>query len=324
MKGLRPYLVIGILLAAIALYLYLTRRSGTYAPSESEFAVPDTGIIGFVEISAGENRLVLERTGSKWMVDGYPVRMETLRGLLILVSRLEVEAPVSRALSGRVQEGLQQRSTAVRIGLGGGREKRYRVYYDPSADDTFAMLYGSGQAFRIRVRGYREANLQELFRVDERYWRDNLILNLFPEDIRAVILRNSAEPDQSFHLVRNAEGEFEIARGIVPHSWSPASQESLSQYLGYFANVRFEAFLDPVRDTLVHEPEPDYTLRVENLEGERTVIELFAVYHITEAGERRLDYDRLYGRIGNRDEWVVLKYIQIDPLLKEFAYFSGA
>ena len=144
--------------------------------------------------------------------------------------------------------------------------------------------------------------------------KDNLIFHHLPQDIRYVFMQNTSFPDKSFHLARNEEGSFEIARGLVPGSWQETAKERVNQYLGYFYDVRFESFLDPGSDTLQHSGEPEFILSLELTSREKVSIELFPVYK---------DFNRLYARIDPGDDWIVVKYIQIDPLLKEFEYFTG-
>jgi hypothetical protein len=86
----------------------------------------------------------------------------------------------------------------------------------------------------------------------------------------------------------------------------------LNQYLGYFNEVRFESYLDPQRDTLSRSAGPDYILNLELLDGKRIYVESFPVS----------DFNRLYVRLARGEEWVVVKYVEIDPLLKEFKYFA--
>ena len=323
MKRNRIYLILLGVLAAFSLYLFLNRRSGTYAPSKHEFAVMDTGRVESVLISAAERRVSLFRTGGSWQVNGMPARKESIRGMQVLISRLEVEAPVSGSHDKRIRTGLEEEGTEVRIGIKDGRAKSYRVFFDSLSGSTFMMLEGSDIPFRVRVRGYRKTNLAELFATDPGYWRDNVIFYHLPKDIRSVFVRDNTNAGKSFHLARNEEGAFEVAPGIVPGSWTPVREERVRQYLGYFNNVRFDSFLDPSADTLQHFEDPDIILTLELMDGERTTLQLFPVYRINEMGDRQPEYDRLYARIDRGEEWVVLKYMEIDPLLKEFDYFAG-
>lgn len=331
-KGMRIYLVIFAVLAALAVYFFLSRRSGTYAPSDHDFAVRDTGLVTSVCISGSGMQTEIHRTGEEWRVNGYPARKEAIHGLFILISRLEVEAPVSKSIEERVLGGLgipggdpagqgTERYTGIRIGMSEGREKHYRVYYDSLSGSTFMMLEGSGIAFRVGVRGYHQSNLAGLFRPDPRFWRDNLIFHYLPDEILSVSLLYTEEPGRSFHLTRNDAGEFKIAAGKIPESWESPATEKVRQYLGYFYDVRFEAFLDPEKDTLEYQPDPGYVLKLVLTDRRQRSLELYPIYRTTVGGSRQMDYNILYGRTGEGEDWIVLKYVEVDPLLREFGYF---
>jgi hypothetical protein len=323
MKGIRPYLVLLLLLAALSVYLLLSRKTGSYAPSEKEFAVTDTGEIVSVKISDRDDVASLQRAGGGWTVNGNPARKDRILGMYILVSRIEVEAPVSKPQEARVLSLMETNPTRVEIGMRKGGDKVYNICFDSVSGATFMMLRNSGIPFRVRIRGYRQTDLERLFRTDARYWRDNIMFAHRPDEIRTVSLHNKREPDRSFHLMRNEDGEFGIARGAIPAGWQSPAEESVSQYLGYFYDVRFEAFLYPGGDTLYRADSPDYILEVGLRDRTSRRLELYPDYRGRELRRDQLVLDRLTAKIGPGDEWVVVKYVQVDPLLKDFEYFAG-
>ena len=322
MKGIRLYLIVFGLLLALSAYLLLSRRSGSYSSSKIEFAVQDTGNIELIRISRQGNTLELSKAGASWKVNGGQAREEAIRGLSVLISRIEVEAPVSNAIEERILAGFSERSTEILIGMRDGRDKSYRVYYDSETGSTFMMGKDSDAAFRVRLRGYQQPNLEELYVSDPAYWRENIIFQFIPRDISAITVLDKLEPDRSFHLVKDDEEEFKIARGVIPREWSIPDKESLSQYLGYFRDVRFEAYGDPIGDSVFYREKPDYEIRLEGGKGEQHTLELFPIYPIATGGEKQVDFNRLFGRIGSLDNWILIKYVQIDPLLQEFEYFK--
>jgi hypothetical protein len=175
------------------------------------------------------------------------------------------------------------------------------------------------------VRGSRRRDLAALYVTDERYWRDNLLMHFLPEQIASISLRNNLDPVKTFHLVRNAEGIFEISSGVVPGAWSQPSPARLNQYLGYFYGLRFVAYADVYQDGTVnysHHDEPDYVLEVCSTSGSCTDLELFPVFTVEPSGTKKMDLNVLYARVNDLDEMVVVKYFEIDPLLKAPAYFQ--
>jgi hypothetical protein len=151
-------------------------------------------------------------------------------------------------------------------------------------------------------------------------------LHYLPEQIQSVTLQNIREPASTFHLARSAGDGFEMSTGMVPGSWFEPDPARLQQYLGYFYGLRFQAYVDPGENTSMkyeYGNEPDFVLEVSNGAGHRTSLSLFPVFTVDAEGNKKMDLNVLYARIGDGDEMVVLKYLEIDPLLKDPGYFQG-
>ena len=98
MNRFKISLLVLVLLLAVSAWLLLSRRSGTYARSAVDFAVKDTNLIAGVEISGSGGKVMLVRHEGTWLVNGStPVRKDRMKGMLVLLSRLEVISPVSRS-----------------------------------------------------------------------------------------------------------------------------------------------------------------------------------------------------------------------------------
>lgn len=321
-------LVLLALLLAISAWLLISRRSGTYARSAVEFAIADTNLIKSVEITGSGGKVMLVKHGHAWLVNGStPARKDRMKGILVLLSRLEVISPVSRSRSEEVVRHLQNEGKHVIISLDRGGAKEYFVYHDTTeTNTTYMMLKGSDTAFRMEVRGFKRRDLEALYATDDRYWRDNLILHYLPDQIQYVSLQHMRAPASTFHLARNADDGFEMSAGMVQGAWFAPDPAKLQQYLGYFYGIRFQAYADLDEESPMaykYEKEPDYVLEVGNMAGHRTSLSLFPVYTVDVEGNKKMDLNVLYARIDEGHQMVVLKYLEIDPLLKESGYFQG-
>jgi hypothetical protein len=321
-------LVLLLVLIAVSAWLLLSKRSGTYARSAVEFAITDTNLIRSVEILGRGGKVMLVKQGPAWLVNGSsPVRKDRMTGMLVLLSRLEVISPVSRSRSAQVYRQLQNNGKHVVISLEKGEAREYLVFHDTTETNaTYMMLKDADTPFRMGVRGYKRRDLASLYETDDRYWRDNLLLHYLPEQIQHISLQYKREPARTFHLARNAAGEFEMSTGMVPGHWFEPDRARLNQYLGYFYGIRFDVYADLGQDVFLeyeYRDDPDYVLEVGNSTGIRTSLSLFPVFTIDPAGIKKMDLNVLYARITDWDGMVVLKYLEIDPLLKDPGYFQG-
>ncbi len=321
-------LIVLAVLVAVSAWLLLSRRSGTYARSAVEFAVKDTNLITGLEITGRGGKVMLVKHDLTWRVNGStPVRKDRMSGMLVLLSRLEVISPVSRSRSEEVTRQLQKDGKRVIITLNKGTDREYFVFHDTTETNaTYMMLKDADTPFRMGVRGYKRRDLAALFATNERYWRDNLLLHYLPEQIQYISLQNKRDPARTFHLARNAEGGFEMSTGIVPGDWFDPLTSKLNQYLGYFYGLRFDAYADLRQDAPVkyeYSDEPDFVLEVGNNTGSRISLRLFPVFTVDPAGIKKMDLNVLYAKIDDWDGMVVLKYLEIDPLLKDPGYFQS-
>ena len=328
MKRYRISLVVLVLLMAVSAWLLLSRRSGTYPPSTVAFAIEDTSLIRSIEIEDPGGRVLLLKENGAWMVGGgSPVRQDRMKGMLVLLSRLEVLSPVSRSRTDLVSGQLQELGKRVVITPERGAVRDYLVYHDTTGPGaTYMMMKTAGIPFRMGVRGYKRRELASLYVADERYWRDNLLLYFLPDQIDQISLINNLYPERTFHLARNDDGIFEISTGMVPGKWSLPDNARLNQYLGYFYGVRFDEYADLAPYPSANyrfKNEPDYVLEVNSVVGMKRTIRLYPVFTNDEAGNEKMDINILFAGVDKWDEKVVLKYLEIDPLLKDPGYFSG-
>jgi len=321
-------LVVLVVLVAVSAWLLLSKRSGTYARSDFEFAVLDTNQITGVEITGRGGKVMLVKNEFSWRLDGStPVRKDRMSGMLVLLSRLEVLSPVSRSRTEEVSTQLQTEGKRVLITLDKGAGREYFVFHDTTETNaTYMMMKDADTPFRMGVRGYKRRNLAVLYNTEKRYWRENLLLHYQPEQIQYISLQHKRELDNTFQLARNASGGFEMSIGIVPGDWFNPLTSKLNQYLGYFYGIRFEAYVDPGQETPLkyeYNEEPDYVLEVGSSTGKRTSLSLFPVFTVNLEGIKKMDLNVLYAKIDDWDGMVVLNYMEIDPLLKDPGYFQG-
>jgi len=319
-------LVVLAVLVAVSAWLFLSRRSGTYNRSAVEFAVKDTNQITGLEIKDRGGQVMLVKHEGTWRVNGStPVRKDRMSGMLVLLSRLEVISPASRSRSEEVTRQLQKDGKRVIINLDKGAAREYSIYHDTTETDaTYMMLKDADTPFRMGVRGYKRRDLAALYATDERYWRDNLLLHYLPEQIEYISVQYNRDPAGTFHLARNKEGGFEMSTGTLPGEWFNPAATKLNQYLGYFYGVRFEGYADLQQGMLLkyeYSDDPDYVLEVSSTTGSRTILRLFPVFAADAAGIKKMDLNVLYAKIDDWDGMVVLKYLEIDPLLKDPDYF---
>jgi hypothetical protein len=155
MKKNRTIFLVVIVLAILALALFLTQSKTTFRRSMSDFAVKDTSIVTKIFMSdKNNNSLKLTRLEpGKWTVnDKYPAQKQMVDILLSTLSGLEVREPIAKAAHNTIISDMAVNSVKVEIYQMGFRinifgwirlfphEKLEKVYYVGGATPTTGAL----------------------------------------------------------------------------------------------------------------------------------------------------------------------------------------
>jgi hypothetical protein len=120
-------------------------------------------------------------------------------------------------------------------------------------------------------------------------------------------------------MIKNENRRF----GLYDNSGELAGWDTsrLIRYVSYFTHVPFESWaLDLSADEKgkIEKSEPLYKITVVNAEGERKILRL---WKRSIGGEMKDDTDRLWAKTEDTGEIFIIRYVDIDPLLKKRSYF---
>lgn len=317
--------IVFILLLAITIVIVHNKRSGRFKGDENQFAVKDTGQIDLIEIRSPENTVVLERMESIWMVNGhYSAGYKKISVLLTVIARLQVIAPVPRSIQYDIIDKLENEGKRLLVVAERKNPHVILMYHDTiHSDATYMMLENSDLPCRIGIPGYPERNLTRFFADDINYWRDNSIFRLREDQIVSVSVYEMHQPDKSFHLVNGTEDEYKLFTYSDSTEIAGVLAEQVTQYLSYFSSVSFERFLreDEIPDqTVLIKNGPEEIITVMDSRNHVTKIKTFPWYVPRQDGPPQPDLDRLIAII-NETDVVLVKYMEIDPIIKEIGYF---
>jgi hypothetical protein len=324
MKNKYGLYLLFIILLAISIIIVHNKRSGRFKGDENQFAVKDTGQINLIEIRSTENTVTLERMQDNWMINGlYFAGDKKIAGLLMVISRMQVSAPVPGSIRYDIIARLE--NDGKRLMIVSDRQDPHVIlmYHDTIySDATYMMLENSNQPLRIGIPGFSERNLARLFVDDVNYWRDNSIFRLQENEILSVSLYNRLQPDKSFHLVNDRDSGYRLytysdsmeIRGIVP--------EQARQYLSYFSSVFFERYLSEDEKKIQDElnKEPVNIISLTDTRNNVIKVKTFAWYVLRQDAKPEPDMNRLIAIINDTDV-VVVKYVELDPVIKNIGYF---
>jgi len=316
--------ILFIFLLAITVLILLNKRSGTIKRDENQFAVKDTGLINLIEIRSPDNKVILERMQGRWMINGhYSAGNRHIAGLLTLISRLQVSAPVPGSIRSEITDKLTKEGKRIMIVTERKNPHVILVYHDTvHTNTTYMMMENSDQPFRVGIPGYPERNLARYFVDEVNHWRDNSIFRLRVDEIFSVSLYNRLEPAKSFHLL-NTNNSYKLYTYSDSTEVPDLIAEKAGQYLSYFSSVSFERFLsddEKMTQTGLNKDEPANIITVKDSRNNVIQLKTFPWYIPRQDEPPEVDLNRLIAIINNTD-MVVVKYVELDPVIKDIGYF---
>ena len=316
-------IITGTIVAAAVLMLLLVifKEKSPFGKSNSSFAVDPKNEITGIEFSQRGERLILENKDNNWFLnENIETRKSGINFIIRILQDVEIKSPVSAELFEKEVSVYETEPVKVRVFEKKKLLKTFLVY------KTRSNIYGnimkmkeSSKPFIVYVPGF-EGDIGSAFTLDELFWQPYTIFNLLPSEIASVYFENLSDTNTSFAIF-NKNHEFTLSDLTrVLEGWDTSL---VTRYLSYFARIPFESWaleLTAEEKEKVKSQTPIFRIAVNSTDGRNTVLTLWE--KLTEENGKILsDKDRLYGKTGDRDDLFVVRYFDIDPVLKKRSYF---
>ncbi len=313
--------VILILILAGCIILLVFRNRSPFGQRNSSFWSEPVKEITKIEFSEGKKTLTLTREGDKWLINGkQEARKPGVYFMIRVLLDLRIKSPVSDELFEREVD--RKGITPVRVTVFEERKliKSFLVFKTNSnIYGNIMKLKSSSKPFIVYIPDY-ENDIGSLFTTDELFWQPYSIFTLLPSQISSLSLENLSDTTSSFSILNN-NNIFSVSdlRSEL-HGWDSSR---VKRYISYFAWIPFESWAADIDDEerkRVESLQPLYRITVNSSDGNKRVLLLWERM-LSQNGQSIKDNDRLLGKTDNVDEFFVLRYFDIDPILKRRSYF---
>lgn len=308
---------ISIVVLAVAIIIILTGRHSPFGKRNTSFASkPKNEITRIVFTSEGEE-LTLENNNGKWLLDGrLETRKSSINFILRILKEVDIKSPVSPD---------QFDTTIIRKNITPLRVRTYenrRILNDFLVYKTRSNIYGNMMKKGKRNKPYiayvpgHDNDIGSAFTLNKLYWQPYTIFNLLPSEIKSVDFENIADNGESFSIFKNDSG-YTLADGEKPLVGFDTSL--VKRYLTYFTFIPFESWasdMDEMQKKAITQAPPLYNIKVKT----KTAEILLTLWEKTNADGTR-DSDRIFGKTDSVDAIFVVRYFDIDPILKRRDYF---
>jgi hypothetical protein len=312
-----------ILLFIIAglFFVILFSSRSPFGKNNSSFATESGKEITRIEFSENGKRLILEKKGEDWLINGKTkARKSGVLFIVRILKELKIKSPVSPEIF--KNEIILKDIVPVRVKVYEKRrlQKSFLVYKTRSnAYGNFMKIRESSKPFIVYIPGY-EGDIGSGFTINELFWLPYTVFNLLPSEIASVNLENLSDTASSFSLVNKNHQFFLSAHNVDLKGWDTAL---VARYISYFVRITFESWVFDMAEEEKKKIEaqlPVYRIEVTTVTGSKTRLTLWGM--ITDKNDaKQMDSDRLFGKTDESNELFIIRYFDIDPVLKKRSYF---
>lgn len=326
-----------VLLVGISIYIYRSKSGLTTVNEEDRnFRYKDTAEITRIFLADKDgNKADLKRTEKGWVVNGkYNCRNDAILNLLEVIKLVEVKMPVAKNARENVIKYMAAQSIKVEIYSGQELVKQYYVGHETEDSEGSYMLLSdpeSGKNYKdpyvCFIPGFK-GFLMPRFITNENEWRDRVVMNYIPPQIKQVKIQLfDAPPDSSFTIDLAGSNTFKLSNARGNLAFEDAR---MRQYLVYLQNISYEMLLTgknkKLQDSLV-QAKPFAEITVTTNELRTDTYRFYRKQYLGQVNpEHGVNYDydpdRLYLSFDNNKEWALIQYYVFGKLLVTSNYFS--
>jgi hypothetical protein len=191
---------------------------------------------------------------------------------------------------------------------------------------TCLQVSGSDKAYLVYIPGYDGNALTRLFRLDEGYWRDNSLIDIPPERIKAIDVRyfQNQRPDPSFSIKVFSRDSIrlETLSGTVIEN---VDTEKLFAYLLNFSNLQSEDISGLLPEEQIRAIIANFhvaSIEISTLDSYKYVIDTYLKPLDKQVGDEQFDSNNLYATRDQDNQLVIVSFSDFDLIMRDLQYFT--
>ncbi len=308
-----------VILTILVIIVLLYKGRSPFGKNESSFATVPQKEITKIELSDGDKKLSLIRVGEKWMVNGNQEARKS--GILLMtgiLTGMKIKSPVSPELfkTEIIEKGIKP--VKVKVFENNKLLKSFFVFKTGSNKyGNIMKIQERAKPFIVFVPGF-EGDIGSTFNVNELFWKPFTIFNLLPSEISSIALENINDPSASFRITDINNNCILSASGQNLTGWDSAR---VKRYISYFTWIPFENWAFDISGTdkkNIESAKPVFRINVKKTDGKEITLTLWERYSGEEGTK---DSDRMWAKTNERDDLFIIRFFDIDPILKKRSYF---
>jgi len=264
----------------------------------------------------------IENTNNWFVNDKYEANKKSIKKLIQALTEVQISNPVLKKNIDSVKVFINNSAKKI-IVLNKKNDTLKTIYiseYNTKKEGTYALSDNYDLPYIISIPGL-EKDLNQRYNLNPLYWINPEIFTYQPHEIKTIEIKFSNKEKVSYRI--------EIEKD-TPKIFSYNEQKyqndininKVGSYLSYFMNVKFSDFntlIDEKRDSLKNS-KADYSIFIKDIYNITKEVDFYKI-KVSETNEE-FDLNKLYAII-NKEDIVIVKYFDIDLILKDISYFKN-
>jgi hypothetical protein len=309
-----------LVLILVLLKLFFIDRS-PFGKKNSSFSVDHDKVISKVEMTRGDEKLVIKEDDGNWTVNGIPgVSKSAVTSFLSLLTEIQIKSPVSDDTFNEliIKPGIEPVKVKVFV--------RHRVGRTFLVYKTESNVYGNimktgerAQPFIVYAPGFKN-NIGSFFEMNELLWLPYIVFNERSSEIQSLEVSYKNDNGSSFRI-ENIYGRYILSES--QGETEDVDSLKVTRYLSYYTYIPFEKWaleLSREEKNKITSEVPEIVIKLSPKTGKNIYLSVWPRWNCV-GGEMILDTDRVWGSLNNFENIFVMRYFDIDPILKKRSYF---
>ncbi len=317
----KPLRLLLIVIPVILLILLLTDPWKLWERNNRTVVLTHTEDVDRIVLVDSYHSTELSRVEESWYLFGTEEVSEvTVENLLIAASRLEVASIVSRKAFDESGDfpGESREITFYRA------QKQVLSYRLKTVSGKCLLLPdASDKAYYVALPGYPGLDFDRIFSATPDHYRDHLLIDLRPSDIRSIEIELAS--GEAFSFTRDQEGAISCKALNVSTLIPDKKPDDLATKLlfSYFTSIRFERMAGIPADSLLKADsryKPMAGIRVESTGGDSYSLNVFSYQNFPNSEP---DLFRALVLYNDEKEALIINYIYLDVLMRGLSHYFG-
>lgn len=327
-----------LFLIAVSFFLYSKKsKLSTFEDDSRDFKFKDTASITKIFIANKEgSQCLLKRTNVGWMVnEKYNCRSEAILNLLEAIKNIEVKMSVPKDSKENVIKFMTSNAIKVEIYCGDELVKQYYIGHEaPDSEGSYMLLTNKDNnknykdPFICFIPGFI-GFLQPRFISNETEWRDRVVINFIPPQLKQIKIKMADMPEDSSFIIDIVNSNlFKLSN--IQNKEILFDEKKMRQYLIYLQNISYEVLITgknkKLQDSLSLQ-KPFCELSIVTKDLKKSQYQFYRKQFMGDINPEikvkyNYDPDRFYLKFDNGKEWALVQYYVFGKLLATKNYFS--